>query len=86
MAAGDKCCSQETQLTLRSLLGARECVSHITITGHGDDNGGDRSPSLLLMVHRANFKPSITILAAVQGQLCLVHLGEIVLLRGKEVN
>ena len=61
-------------------------MSHITITGHGDDNGGDSSPSLLLMVQGANFKPSITILAAVQGQLCLVHLGEIVLLRGKEVN
>ena len=60
-------------------------MSHITITGHGDDNGGDSSPSLLLMVQGANFKPSITILAAVQG-LCLVHLGEIVLLRGKEVN
>ena len=64
VAAGAKCCSQETQLTLRSLLGTRECVSHITITGHGDDNGGDSSPSLLLMVQGANFKPSITILAA----------------------
>ena len=61
-------------------------MSHITITGHGDDNGGDSSPSLLLMVQGANFKPSITILAAAVQELCLVHLGEIVLLRGKEVN
>ena len=61
-------------------------MSHVTITGHGADNGGDSSPSLLLMVARANFKPSITILAAAGARLCLVHLGEIVLLRGKEVN
>ena len=39
-------------------------MSHVTITGHGADNGGDSSPSLLLIVARAHFKPSITILAA----------------------
>lgn len=74
---------------IETLVGTGECVSCLISLslGHGADNGGDRSTSLLLMVSRANFKPSITILAAAGAPgLCLVHLGEIVLLRGKEVN